>query len=399
MTKTTEEIKRVSDYSASNYAPLPVVLEKGYGIWLTDCEGNRYMDFLSAYSAANYGHCHPKITEALVEQAQKLTLTSRAFYTDSLGKFCQELCRFTGFEKALLMNTGAEAVETALKLARKWGCEKKGIANGDQEIVVCHDNFHGRTLTIISFSTDPTAREGFGPYTPGFKVIPFGDYKALEDAISPNTCAFLFEPIQGEAGVNLPPDGYYQGIREICTKNNVLMVADEIQTGFGRTGYKFACDYEVVKPDLMCLGKALGAGVFPVSAVVASDEAMSVFQPGTHGSTFGGNPLACAVGMAVLELFEEDRLDIRSRELGQVFRRELENVSHPKFVKIRGRGLLNAIVFEEGFDAKEICISLKEEGVLAKQTHGHIVRLAPPLVITEEELRQGIDRIKKVLNI
>jgi ornithine--oxo-acid transaminase len=381
---------------AHNYHPLPVVLSEGKGIWLTDPEGRRYMDFLSAYSAVNQGHGHPRIIEALKSQADRLTLTSRAFYNDRMGEFLDRLCDYTGFDMALPMNTGAEAVETALKMARLWAIKVKGIPDGDAEIICCEENFHGRTITIISFSTDPDATTGFGPYTPGFRLIPFDDTEALEDAITDRTCAFLFEPIQGEAGVNVPAEGYLRGVRKICDRNQILMIADEIQTGFCRTGRKFAVDHEDVRPDAMCLGKALGGGVLPVSAVVADKSVMEVFTPGVHGSTFGGNPLAAAVGMAALDVLDDENLAARSQELGEVLRRELEKIECSKIVQIRGKGLLNAVVFEDGFQAWDVCVALKDRGLLAKQTHGNIIRFAPPLVISRDELDQAIGIIRGV---
>lgn len=396
MSKTHEHIALAETYGAHNYHPLPVVLSKGEGVWVTDVDGKRYIDCLSAYSAVNQGHRHPKIIKALVEQAGKITLTSRAFHNDKMGGFLKRLCEYSGFEMALPMNTGAEAVETALKMARRWGHLVKGIADGKQEIIACAGNFHGRTITIVSFSTDPDANAGYAPFTPGFKIIPYNDPKALEAAITPNTCAFLVEPVQGEAGVLVPDDGYLTKVREICTRRNILFIADEIQTGFCRTGRKFACDHDGVKPDAMCLGKALGGGVFPVSAVVASRAVMGVFTPGSHGSTFGGNPLACAVGCASLDVLDNEHLAERAFELGPYFRKKLVAINCSKIVQVRGKGLLNAVVFEEGFEAWDVCVALKDAGVLAKQTHGNIIRFAPPLVITREELDLTLASIKKV---
>ncbi len=396
MTKTAELIELNETYGAHNYHPLPVVLSEGQGVWVTDVEGKKYLDFLSAYSAVNQGHRHPKIIEALVKQANKLTLTSRAFHNDQLGAFLKRLCEYTGFEMALPMNTGAEAVETSIKMARRWGTEVKGIENGKQEIIVCAENFHGRTSTIISFSCDSEAKDGYGPYATGFVTIPFGDAKALKEAISENTCAFLMEPIQGEAGVNVPPEGYLKEVRKICTENNLLWIADEVQTGFARCGAKFACDLEQVRPDAFCLGKALGGGVFPVSAVVADKKIMNVFTPNSHGSTFGGNPLACAVAMASIDVLEEENLVSRALELGQYLREELSKIDCKKIVQIRGRGLLNAVVFEKDFQAWDTCVALKEKGLLAKQTHGNIIRFAPPLVISKDELDQALKIIRDV---
>jgi ornithine--oxo-acid transaminase len=398
-TKTHEHIELAERYGAHNYHPLPVVLAEGQGVWVTDVDGKRYIDCLSAYSAVNQGHRHPKIIQALVLQAGRITLTSRAFHNDKMGDFLKRLCEYTGYEMALPMNTGAEAVETALKMARRWGTQVKGIPDGQQEIIVCAENFHGRTTTIVSFSTDPDARTGYGPFTPGFKIIPYNDPAALEAAITRNTCAFLVEPIQGEAGVNVPSDGYMKQVRAICTAKHILLIADEVQTGFCRTGAKFACDHDGIKPDAMCLGKALGGGVFPVSAVVSRKDVLGVFTPGSHGSTFGGNPLACAVGMASLDVLDQENLAARAQELGEVFRAGLAAIHCPKLVKIRGRGLLNAVVFEPGFEAWDVCVALKDApgiGVLAKQTHGNIIRFAPPLVITADEVAQALGVIRRV---
>jgi ornithine--oxo-acid transaminase len=396
MARSVDIISKDNTYGAHNYHPLPVVISRAEGVWVWDPEGRRYLDFLSAYSAVNQGHRHPRIIAALKEQADRVTLTSRAFHNDRMGDFLEALCRYTGFGMALPMNTGAEAVETAIKLARRWGVEKKGVANGSQEIIVCAENFHGRTSTIISFSTDPDARVNYGPYATGFTVIPFGDATALEKAITPNTVAFLVEPIQGEAGVAVPPEGYLSAVRKLCTKHKVLFIADEVQTGFCRTGRKFACDHEGVRPDVMCLGKALGGGVLPVSAVVADKAIMDVFTPGTHGSTFGGNPLAAAVGMAALAVLEDEQLDERAAVLGEKLREELRTIDCPRIVEVRGKGLLNAVVFEPGFEAWDTCLALKDAGLLAKQTHGNIIRFAPPLVISEDELDAAIAIVRKV---
>ena len=396
MSSSNEIIKKDNTYGAHNYHPLPVVISEAEGVWVWDPEGKRYLDFLSAYSAVNQGHRHPKIIGALKEQADKVTLTSRAFHNDVMGDFLEKLCAYTGYEMALPMNTGAEAVETAIKLARRWGVEKKGVANGKQEIIVCAENFHGRTSTIISFSTDPDATVNYGPYAPGFKVIPYNDTAALAAAVTENTVAFLVEPIQGEAGVFVPDAGYLTAVREICSKHNVLFIADEVQTGFCRTGMKFAVDHEAVRPDVMTLGKALGGGVFPVSAVVADKAIMEVFTPGTHGSTFGGNPLGAAVALAALAVLEDEHLDERAAVLGEKLREELGKIDCPRIVEVRGKGLLNAVVFEEGFEAWETCLALRDAGLLAKQTHGNIIRFAPPLVISEDELDQAIAMIKDV---
>jgi ornithine--oxo-acid transaminase len=397
VTMSSESIMELTErVGAHNYHPLPVVISTAQGVWVEDPEGRRYMDFLSAYSAVNQGHRHPRIMAALIEQAGRCTLTSRAFHNDRMGGFLERLCAYTGYGMALPMNTGAEAVETALKTARRWGHQVKGIEDGKQEIICCRENFHGRTISIISFSTDPIAREGFGPFTPGFPVIPYNDPSALEEAINENTAAFLVEPIQGEAGVNLPDDGYLRQVREICTRHGILMIADEIQTGFCRTGKKFACDYEDVRPDMMCLGKALGGGVLPVSAVVADESVLGVFTPGSHGSTFGGNPLAAAVGEAAIEVLESENLAQRSNELGEHLRERLRAIDCPRIQLVRGKGLLNAVVFDEGFEAWDICVALKENGLLAKQTHGNIIRFAPPLIITDEEMEQALSIITRV---
>lgn len=396
MTRSEEIIKKTEKYGAHNYHPLPVVISKAEGIKVEDPEGRVYYDFLSAYSAVNQGHRHPKIIKALKDQADKVTLTSRAFHNDILGDFLEKLCKYTGYDMALPMNTGAEAVETAMKLARRWGVEVKGVENGKQEIIFAKENFHGRTISIISASNDPESRINYGPYTEGIKLIPYNDPEALENAITDNTVAFIFEPIQGEAGVNVPDEGYLKKVREICTKHNIMMIADEVQTGFCRTGKKFAVDHENVRPDAMTLGKALGGGVFPVSAVVADKKYMELFTPGTHGSTFGGNPLACAVGMASLEVLEEEKLDERAQYLGKIFREEMNKIKCDKIVKVRGKGLLNAVVFKEGFQAWDTCIALMKKGLLAKQTHGNIIRFAPPLTISEEDLRKALKIIKEV---
>lgn len=396
MQSSEEIIKLTERYGAHNYHPLPVVLAEAEGVWMTDPEGRRYMDFLSAYSAVNQGHRHPRIIKAMKDQLDRLTLTSRAFHNNLLGVFLKELCEYTGFEMALPMNTGAEAVETALKMARRWGVEKKGVKDDHQEVIVCDGNFHGRTITIVSCSTDPDARIHYGPYTPGFKVIPYNDAAALRKAISPNTVAFLVEPIQGEAGVYVPADGYLKEVRKICSENNVLMIADEIQTGFARTGKKFACDHENVHPDVMTLGKALGGGVMPVSAVVANHDIMGVFTPGTHGSTFGGNPLACAVGREAIRVLEDEKLAENAERLGAIFRDEMRKIPCKKIDHVRGKGLLNAVVFKDGFEAWDVCVALKNKGLLAKQTHGNIIRFAPPLVISEKELRQAIAIVHEV---
>lgn len=399
-------------YGAHNYHPLPVVLSRGEGVFLWDLEGNRYFDFLSAYSAVNQGHCHPRIIDALVKQAQRLTLTSRAFYNDRLGPYEEFLTGFFGFDKVLPMNTGAEAVETAIKLARKWGYEKKGIPKGLAKIIVCKNNFHGRTVTIISASNDFVATTNFGPFTPGMVSIPYSNLEALAAAIDENVAAFLVEPIQGEAGVFVPDDGYLKAARELCREHNVLFIADEVQTGIARTGRLLAtcgnctCPDRLcsgkpeVKPDVLILGKALSGGVIPVSAVLANNDIMEVFQPGNHGSTFGGNPLACAVAVAALEVVRDENLAEKADTLGERFRNKMEIVkSRSKLIsQVRGKGLLNAIVIndsETGNTAWEICMRLKENGLLAKPTHGNIIRFAPPLVITEEQLDECVAIIAK----
>ncbi len=383
-------------FGAHNYHPLPVVIAEAEGVLVKDPEGKVYYDFLSAYSAVNQGHRHPKLLQAISSQLDRCTLTSRAFYNDMMGPFLEKLCRYTGYETALPMNTGAEAIETALKLARRWGVVKKGIADGQQEIIVAENNFHGRTITIVSFSTDPISRSNYGPYTPGFKIVPYDDVQAIADAITPHTCAVLLEPIQGEAGVYVPSPGYLRAVHELCEAENILFIADEIQTGFCRTGRKFACDHEGVKPHVMALGKALGGGVIPVSAVVADRAVMEVFTPGSHGSTFGGYPLAMAVGTAALDILEDERLDENAERLGAIFREYVAAIPCPKMETVRGKGLLNAVVFEEGFAAWDVCVALKEAGLLAKQTHGNIIRFAPPLIITEDQLRDGLGIIERV---
>ncbi|MEO0199284.1 MAG: ornithine--oxo-acid transaminase [candidate division WOR-3 bacterium] len=395
---TEDFIKEVEQYSAHNYHPLPVVLSKGERVWVWDVEGNKYLDCLSAYSAVNQGHRHPKIISALIEQAGRITLTSRAFHNDKMGPFLKKLCEISGFDKALPMNTGAEAVETAIKAARKWGYLKKKVEDDKAEIIACENNFHGRTTTIISFSTEPQYRFGFGPFTPGFKIIPYGDAEALEKAITPNTVGFLVEPIQGEGGVIVPPEGYYRRIREITKKHNVLLIADEIQTGFGRTGTLFAMDREGVKPDILVVGKALGGGVYPVSAILANDDVMDVFKPGDHGSTFGGNPLAAAVGLAALEVIIEEKLPERAEELGNYFMRRLREINSPYVKEVRGRGLLIGVEIKKEYGpARPFCEKLMKLGILAKETHEQTIRFAPPLVITKEEIDWALERIEKVL--
>lgn len=384
-------------YGAHNYHPLPVVIAKARGCKVTDPEGKVYYDFLSAYSAVNQGHLHPRIIKALVKQAKTCTLTSRAFHNDKMGLFLKKLCEYTGYERALPMNTGAEAVETAIKAARRWGAEVKGVKNGSQEIICVNDNFHGRTMAAISMSTDPDSQVNYGPYVEGFVKVPYEDIKAMEKAITKNTVAIMLEPIQGEAGVLVPYDGYLKEIRELCTKHNILFILDEVQTGFCRTGKRFAWQHEGARPDIMCLGKALGGGVVPVSAIVADNAIMKVFTPGTHGSTFGGNPLSSVVASASIQVLEDECLDERAETLGKIFREEIAKVKCANMVKVRGKGLLNAVLFKDGFHAWDVCVALKEAGLLAKQTHGNIIRFAPPLVISEKELRESIAIIAKVL--
>ncbi len=396
--KSQDFIDMDEKYGAHNYHPLPVVISWAEGCRVKDPEGKTYLDFLSAYSAVNQGHRHPKIIAAAREQLDRCTLTSRAFHNDRMGPFLKKLCEFTQFEMALPMNTGAEAVETAIKAARRWGVEVKGVRNGDQEIICAEGNFHGRTIAAISMSNDPDSLINYGPYLPGFKKVPYGDATALEAQIGPNTVAVIIEPIQGEAGVVIPPAGYLKAVREICTKHKVLFIADEIQTGFCRTGKRFAWQREAARPDIMCLGKALGGGIMPVAAIVADHDVMKVFTAGTHGSTFGGNPLAAAIGMASLEVLEDEKLDERAETLGTVFRAEVAKIKCPQMKSVRGWGLLNAIVFEDGFEAWNVCIALRDSGLLAKQTHGNIIRFAPPLVISETEMAEAIGIISMTLS-
>lgn len=401
---TSEQLMQLEDkYGAHNYHPLPVVLAKGEGVYVWDVEGKKYFDFLSAYSAVNQGHCHPKIIGALIEQAQNLTLTSRAFYNDSLGVYEKYVTEYFGFDKVLPMNTGAEAVETAIKLCRKWAYEKKGIHENDAKIIVCEGNFHGRTTTIISFSNDPDANKNFGPYTPGFIRIPYNDLDALENALqSENIAGFLVEPIQGEAGVYVPNDGFLSGAATLCKKHNALFIADEVQTGIARTGKLLAVHHENVQPDILILGKALSGGVYPVSAVLANDEIMMVIKPGQHGSTFGGNPIAAKVAMAALEVIKEEGLVENAEHLGKIFRAEMQRIIDKTdlVVKVRGKGLLNAIIVNDTPDSKtawNLCVQLKENGLLAKPTHGNIIRFAPPLVMNEEQLMECVSIIEKTI--
>ena len=381
-----------------SYHPLPVVLEKGEGVFVWDVEGKRYFDFLSGYSALSQGHCHPKIIKALTEQAQKLTLVSRAFYADILGEYMEFACKFFGYDKLLPMNTGAEAVETALKLARRWGYRIKGIAPEKAKIIVCSENFHGRTITIISMSTDPSSYEDFGPYTPGFIKVQYNNVEALAEALQdPDVVGLLLEPIQGEAGVVVPDDGYLRRCYDLCKQHNVLFIADEIQTGIGRTGKLLACDYENIHPDILILGKALSGGVTPVSAVLANDEIMLTIAPGEHGSTYGGNPLAAAVGIAALEVVRDEYLSENAYAIGELFRSEMEKIDNPMVKQVRGKGLLNAVVTEphDGKVAWDICLALKENGLIAKPTHDHIIRFTPPLIITREQMMEAVGIIKE----
>jgi ornithine--oxo-acid transaminase len=399
--KSPEEYIALEDkYGAHNYHPLPVVLAKGEGVFVWDVEGKKYYDFLSSYSAVNQGHCHPKIVAALKEQADTLTLTSRAFHNDVLGQYEEFVTKLFGYDKVLPMNTGVEGGETANKLARKWGYMKKGIEKNKARIIFAKGNFWGRTLAAISSSDDPSSYEGFGPFMPGYDLIPYNDLEALETELKDfNVCAFMVEPIQGEAGVVVPDEGYLAGVRKLCDKYNVLFIADEVQTGIARTGKMLACDYEDARPDLLILGKAISGGVFPVSAVLADDEIMLCIQPGEHGSTFGGNPLACKVAQAALEVVIDENLAENAYRLGKIFRRELRAFDNDMITLVRGRGLLNAIVIKpkDGKEAWDVCLKLRDNGLLAKPTHGDIIRFAPPLVITEEQLMDCIAIIKKTI--
>ncbi|WP_262245670.1 ornithine--oxo-acid transaminase [Parapedobacter soli] len=400
--KTQEFIDKELQYSAHNYHPLPVVLERGEGVYLWDVDGKRYYDFLSGYSAVNQGHCHPKIIGALIEQAQKLTLTSRAFHSDLLGEYAEYITAYFGYDKVLPMNSGVEAVETGLKLARRWGYDKKGIGANRAKIITVAGNFHGRTLNVVSFSTDPSSRDGFGPFMPGYKVIPYNDLAALEEALAdPDVAGFLVEPIQGEAGVYVPDDGYLASAYALCRQANVLFIGDEIQTGLARTGKMLACDHEGVRPDILILGKALSGGTLPISAVLADDDVMLCIKPGEHGSTYGGNPLACKVAIASLEVIKEEKLTERAAELGSYFRDQVRALNHPAIKEIRGKGLLNAIVIDhhDPDAAWQLCLALKENGMLAKPTHGDKIRFAPPLVITKDQLDACIHIIETSLKV
>lgn len=394
MTQTQSIIEKTEQYGAKNYHPLPIVISKAEGVWVTDPEGNKFMDMLSAYSAVNQGHRHPKIIQALKDQADRVTLTSRAFHNDQLAPWYEMICKISGKEMALPMNTGAEAVETAIKAARRWAYDVKGVEENKAEIIACEGNFHGRTMTAVSLSSDPEYRRGFGPMLPGINIVPFGDLEALKNAITPNTAAFLIEPIQGEAGIIMPPKGFLKAARELCREHNVLFIADEIQCGLARTGKMFACEWEDVDPDMYILGKALGGGVFPISCVVADNEVLGVFNPGSHGSTFGGNPLACAVSIASMQVIQDENLTERSQELGTYFMDELKKLDHPVIKEVRGRGLFIGMELTEA--ARPYCEQLKELGLLCKETHDTVIRFAPPLIITKEELDWALERIHQV---
>jgi len=396
--KQQQYIDLEDEFGAHNYKPLDVVLSRGEGVWVWDVDGNKYLDCLSAYSAVNQGHCHPKIMDAMIDQVKKLTLTSRAFRNDQLGLFYQELCELTNSHKVLPMNSGAEAVETVIKTVRKWGYQVKGVAQDQAEIIVCENNFHGRTITIVGFSTDPNSTEGFGPFTPGFKIIPFGDAEALENAIGPNTVGFLVEPIQGEAGVIIPPAGYLKAARDICKKNNVVLILDEIQTGLGRTGKMLAEEHDGIEADLTLIGKALSGGFYPVSAVLSNSEVMGVLQPGEHGSTFGGNPLACAVARAALKVLVEEKMVDNAAEMGSYFLDGLRQIKNPVIKEIRGKGLMIGMeLWPETGGARHYCHKLKEKGLLCKETHENIIRFAPPLVITKDLVDWALEQIEAVL--
>ena len=399
-TRTAPHLEEAERFSAHNYHPLPVVLERGEGVWVWDVDGRRYMDMLSAYSALNQGHRHPRIIAAARDQMERLTVTSRAFHNDQMGAFLHELCDMTGFEKALPMNTGAEAVETAIKMVRKWGYQVKGVPAGQAEIIVCEDNFHGRTTTIVGFSSEPQYRDGFGPFTPGFKLIPYGDIEALRDAITDHTVGFLVEPIQGEGGVILPPEGYLRAARDLCTARGVALMADEIQTGLGRTGRLFCCNWEDVRPDVLIVGKALGGGVYPVSATLADSKYMDVFHPGDHGSTFGGNPLGAAVARAAMAVIEDEGLVARSDQLGAWFMDELRQIDSPHVEEVRGKGLMIGVVIKKSSGpARPFCEALWDRGILAKETHEQVVRFAPPLIIQQETLAEALAHIDEVLSV
>lgn len=394
-TKSKQIIEQTEKYGARNYLPLPVVVSKAEGVWVEDPEGNKYLDMLSSYSAVNQGHRHPKIIEALIDQANRVTLASRAFHSDQLGPWYEKVSKLTGKDMVLPMNTGAEAVETAIKAARRWAYEVKGVKDNQAEIIVCEGNFHGRTMGAVSLSSEPEYKRGFGPMLPGIKLIPYGDVEALKNTITENTAAFLLEPIQGEAGVIVPPEGFLKEAYEVCKESNVLFIADEIQSGLGRSGKMFACDWEGVVPDMYVLGKALGGGVFPISCVAANEDILGVFNPGSHGSTFGGNPLACAVSIASLDVIIDENLVERSLELGEYFMAELKKIDNPVIKEVRGKGLFIGVELHES--ARPYCEELKDKGLLCKETHENVIRFAPPLVIQKEELDWALDKIREVL--
>lgn len=394
MTISEKLISQTNKFGANNYNPLPIVISEAEGVWVKDPEGNKYMDMLSAYSAVNQGHRHPKIIQALKDQADKVTLTSRAFHNDQLGPWYEMICKMSGKNMTLPMNTGAEAVETAIKAARRWAYDVKGVEENKAEVIGCTGNFHGRTMTAVSLSSEEEYKRGFGPMLPGISLVPFGDLKALEEAITPNTAAFIIEPIQGEAGIIIPPAGYMKAAFELCKEHNVLFIADEIQAGLCRTGKMFATEWEGFEPDMYILGKALGGGVFPISCVVANDDILGVFNPGSHGSTFGGNPMACAVSIASIEVLQEEKLAEKSLELGNYFIEELKKIQHPSIKEVRGRGLFIGVELTE--EARPYCEKLKELGLLCKETHDTVIRFAPPLIITKEELDWALEKINKV---
>jgi len=391
-------IELEEQFGARNYHPLDVVLTRGKGIWVWDVEGNKYLDFLSSYSAVNQGHCHPKIVQTLIEQAQRLTLVSRAFRNDQLGLFYKELCELTNSHMVLPMNSGAEAVESAIKAVRKWGYTVKGVPRGQAEIIVCENNFHGRTLTIVGFSTEKQYRDGYEPFTPGFKIIPFGDADALENAITPNTVAFLVEPIQGEGGIIVPPEGYLRRVREICNRHNIMLITDEIQTGLGRTGKLLAEEHEGIEADVTLIGKALSGGVYPISAVLSNKEVLGVFHPGDHGSTYGGNPLGCAVARTAIKVLIEEKMIENAAELGPYFMEQLARIDSPYVKEVRGKGLMIGVeLAEEAGGARKFCLKLKDKGLLCKETRENVIRFAPPLIITKEEIDWALERIESVL--
>lgn len=394
MTKSEKIIELTNHYGAHNYVPLPIVVSKAEGIWVTDPEGNKYIDMLSAYSAVNQGHRHPKIIQALKHQADKVTLVSRAFHSDNLGEWYEKICKLAGKDKALPMNTGAEAVETALKAARRWAYDVKGIEPNQAEIIAFNGNFHGRTMAPVSLSSEAEYQRGYGPLLEGFRKVDFGNEAQLKEAINENTAAVLVEPIQGEAGINIPPEGYLKTIRDLCDEHNILFIADEIQAGLGRSGKLFACDWDNVKPDVYILGKALGGGVLPISVVLADNEVLDVFTPGSHGSTFGGNPLACAVSIAALDVIIDENLPEHSNELGEYFKTELQKINHPAIKEVRGRGLFIGMELHES--ARPFCEALKEKGLICKETHDTVIRFTPPLIITKEEIDEALNRIRSV---